>query len=142
MGLALEQARLAEVDNEVPVGAVLILEGQLIASGRNASISTCDPSAHAEINVLRAAGKQLQNYRMPGAVIYVTLEPCPMCAGAMVHARIQRLVYAASDPRTGAAGSVFDLACDAKLNHQLEITSGVMAQKSADMLKTFFQKRR
>ena len=142
MGLALEQARLAEVDNEVPVGAVLILEGQLIASGRNASISTCDPSAHAEINVLRAAGKQLQNYRMPGAVIYVTPEPCPMCAGAMVHARIQRLVYAASDPRTGAAGSVFDLACDAKLNHQLEITSGVMAQKSADMLKTFFQKRR
>ena len=142
MELAFEQARQAELSGEVPVGAVLVYEGQMIACGQNASITRCDPSAHAEINVLRAAGQQLNNYRFPGATLYVTLEPCPMCAGAIVHARIQRLVFAASDPRTGAAGSVFNLVQSSCLNHQVEVVSGVLAQRSAEMLRAFFQKRR
>ena len=142
MEQAFEQARQAELSGEVPVGAVLVYEGQMIACGQNASITRCDPSAHAEINVLRAAGQQLNNYRFPGATLYVTLEPCPMCAGAIVHARIQRLVFAASDPRTGAAGSVFNLVRSTYLNHQVEVVSGVLAQRSAEMLRAFFQKRR
>lgn len=142
MELAFEQARQAELSGEVPVGAVLVYEGQMIACGQNASITRCDPSAHAEINVLRAAGQQLNNYRFPGATLYVTLEPCPMCAGAIVHARIQRLVFAALDPRTGAAGSVFNLVQSTCLNHQVEVVSGVLAQRSAEMLRAFFQKRR
>ena len=142
MERAFEQARQAELSGEVPVGAVLVYEGQMIACGQNASITRCDPSAHAEINVLRAAGQQLNNYRFPGATLYVTLEPCPMCAGAIVHARIQRLVFAASDPRTGAAGSVFNLVRSTYLNHQVEVVSGVLAQRSAEMLRAFFQKRR
>jgi tRNA(adenine34) deaminase len=142
MQRALQLAKQAEAEGEVPVGAVMVKDGEMIAEGQNQPISQSDPTAHAEIVAMRKAAEHLGNYRLPGTTLYVTLEPCPMCAGAMVHARVQRLVYAASDPRTGAAGSVMNLLSHPDLNHRVEISSGVLADISADMLQNFFQSRR
>jgi len=142
MQRALELARDAEASGEVPVGAVLVKDGEMIGEGFNQPISRSDPTAHAEIVALRAAAASRANYRLPGSTLYVTLEPCPMCAGAMVHARVERLVYGASDPRTGAAGSVFDLVRSGELNHRLEVQSGLLAEESAALLRTFFRARR
>lgn len=143
MALALWQAQQAENCGEVPVGAVIVDEnGEVIATGFNQTINHNDPCAHAEIQALRKAGERLGNYRLLGCTLYVTLEPCPMCAGAMVHSRIKRLVYGTADLKTGAVGSRFHLFDDYKMNHQIEVTAGVMAEKCSHMLSAFFQKRR
>lgn len=142
MRRALDLARTAEAAGEVPVGAVLVSGGEEQGAGANAPISTCDPSAHAEIRALRAAGRRAGNYRLPGCTLYTTLEPCPMCAGAIVHARISRLVYAARDLRWGAGGSVFDILGSTRLNHRVEVSGGVLAAESADLLEAFFRARR
>ncbi len=143
MQQALDCARDAELQGEVPVGAVIADgAGSVIARAANSPIARHDPTAHAEILALRAAGRALGNYRLPGCVLYVTLEPCAMCVGALVHARLARIVYAAADPKTGACGSVFDLAATAKMNHRLEVTGGVLAEESAALLKQFFAARR
>lgn len=143
MRRALACAEAAAVAGEVPVGAVLVDDqGQVLAEAGNGPIAAHDPTAHAEILVLRAAAARAGNYRLPGTTLYVTLEPCAMCTGAMVHARVARVVYAAADPRTGACGSVFDIARSPALNHRLEITSGVLAEASAALLKGFFADRR
>ncbi|MBU6248085.1 MAG: tRNA adenosine(34) deaminase TadA [Xanthomonadaceae bacterium] len=135
-----EHARDAE--NEVPVGAVLVHDGQILGLGWNRNITLHDPTAHAEIMALRAAGEKQQNYRLPGATLYVTLEPCSMCAMALVHARIGRVVYAASDPKTGAAGSVFDTLVDPRHNHRIEVQGGLLAGPSAELLRNFFRAKR
>ena len=143
MQQALVLARAAGGQGEVPVGAVLVAEdGDLLAESGNRSIATNDPTGHAEICVLRAAGRKLGNYRLPGSTLYVTLEPCPMCAGALVHARIARIVFGTADPRAGACGSVFDLARSAELNHQIEVSQGLLAEESGKLLKDFFIERR
>lgn len=142
MQRALELASRAEQEGEVPVGAVLVKDDEIIAEGWNCPIGSNDPTAHAEIITLRRAAENIGNYRLPGTMLYVTLEPCAMCAGAMVHARVQRLVYAAADPRTGAAGSVMNLVNHAQLNHQLEISGGIMEKESATLLQEFFRARR
>ena len=142
MERALALAREAAAAGEVPVGAVLVRDGALVAEGRNRPIADHDPTAHAEIVALRAAGRRLANYRLPGTTLYVTLEPCTMCVGAMVHARVQRLVFGAPDPRTGAAGSVIDLARAPFHNHRLAVTGGVLAEASAELLRDFFRRRR
>lgn len=142
MQRAMDLARQAAAVGEVPVGALLVSQGRLIAEAHNQPIAMHDPTGHAEINVLRSAGRVLQNYRLPGTTLYVTLEPCPMCMGAMIHARIERLVYAAADPRTGAAGSVFTLAQDERHNHRIQIEGGLMAEASSQLLKAFFRARR
>lgn len=142
MRRALELARHAETAGEVPVGAVVVLNGEAIGEGWNQPIVACDPSAHAEMVALRAAARQARNYRLTGATLYVTLEPCAMCAGAMVHARIARVVYGASDPRAGAAGSVFSLLDSDRLNHRAETVGGVLAEECGELLKRFFQARR
>ena len=135
-----EHARDAE--NEVPVGAVLVHDGQILGLGWNRNITLHDPTAHAEIMALRAAGEKQQNYRLPGATLYVTLEPCSMCAMALVHARIGRVVYAASDPKTGAAGSVFDILVDPRHNHRIDVQGGLLAGPSAELLRNFFRAKR
>jgi len=143
MGRAIEQALSAERDGEVPVGAVLVdSENRVLAETSNASIRLNDPTAHAEVLALRQAGRLLENYRLVGTTLYVTLEPCAMCAAAIVHARIARLVYAAADPKAGACGSVFDFVADSRLNHRIEVTAGVLAEPAADLLTTFFRRRR
>ncbi len=143
MQLAIEQATIAASEGEVPVGAVLVSErGDLLAVGRNRPIGLRDPSAHAEIQVLRAAAASLGNYRLPGTRLYVTLEPCLMCAGAMFHARIASLVYGASDPKTGVAGGRRDVFSWADLNHQTEVRGGVLADECSKLLKDFFYARR
>jgi tRNA(adenine34) deaminase len=142
MQQALVLAEAAAAAGEVPVGAVLVMDGKCVGQGANKPLSGNDPTAHAEIIALREAAVTVENYRLPGATLYVTLEPCAMCAGAMVHARIARLVYAAADPRTGAAGSVFDIVRDARLNHQVVVESGLFADASAQLLKAFFAARR
>ena len=143
MERALVLARRAAEEGEVPVGAVLVSEsGQVLAESGNAPIARHDPSAHAEVLVLRAAGATLGNYRLLNTTLYVTLEPCPMCAGAMVHARIARVVYAATDPRSGACGSVFDLTQSTEMNHRLEVTGGLLADQSSQLLAEFFAERR
>ncbi len=139
---ALSLAHEAEVIGEVPVGAVIVKDNQLISEAFNQSIGTHDATAHAEIGALREAGRVLQNYRLPGTTLYVTLEPCSMCAGAMVHARIERLVFAAFDPKTGAAGSLVNLLGDSRLNHQVEVEGGLLASQAASKLQAFFKKRR
>jgi len=140
---ALESAREAERQGEVPVGAVLVAPGgAVVAAAGNATIRRNDPTAHAEILALRAAGLKLENYRMPGSTLYVTLEPCPMCASALVHARVARLVFAAADPKTGACGSIMDLVRHAELNHRLEVVPGVLADEASELLKRFFRTRR
>lgn len=142
MGLALAQARLAWDRGEVPVGAVVVKDGEVIATGFNQPISGHDPTAHAEIVALRAAAEKLGNYRLPGCELYVTLEPCIMCSGAMMHARLAKVVYAALDPKTGACGSVVDLFAQEKLNHHTEVVGGVMAHEASALLKAFFVERR
>ena len=142
MQRALERARQAEAAGEVPVGAVIVKDGVVVAEGWNHPIGANDPTAHAEIVALRAAGQALGTYRLTGTTLYVTLEPCAMCASAMVHARVQRLVYAATDPRAGAAGSVFNIVQHDSLNHRIECTGGVLADECARMLRDFFIARR
>jgi len=143
MRRALELAKLAEEAGEVPVGAVLVFENKVIGEGWNQPIRAHDPSAHAEMLALREGAKTLQNYRLGGdATLYVTLEPCAMCAGAMVHARIHRLVFAALDPKTGAAGSVLNLLQDPRLNHRVIVEGGLLSQECGELLREFFRKRR
>jgi tRNA(adenine34) deaminase len=142
MQRAIELAREAEKQGEVPVGAVLVKDNQVVGEGYNAPIATHDPSAHAEIQAIRAAASALGNYRLLNTTLYVTVEPCVMCAGAIVHARIGELVYGASEPRSGAAGSVFNLLQSDTLNHQVTIRSGVLKEECASLLKNFFQQRR
>lgn len=143
MRRALELAASAAAEGEVPVGAVLVdAAGKIVAEAANQPIRRHDPTAHAEIVVLRAAGEKLENYRFPGTTLYVTLEPCAMCASALVHARVERLVFAAEDPKTGACGSVFDLVRSAALNHRISVTQGVLAEPASELLKDFFAARR
>lgn len=143
MQQALALARLAEEEHaEVPVGAVLVVDGAIVGEGHNHNIGLNDPSAHAEIQALRDAGRRLGNYRFPGATLYVTLEPCAMCSMALVHARVSRVVYGASDPKTGAAGSVFDTLVSERHNHRIEVVGGVAADEAGDLLRAFFRKRR
>ncbi|HEV2110682.1 MAG TPA: tRNA adenosine(34) deaminase TadA [Gammaproteobacteria bacterium] len=139
---ALELARRAEAAGEVPVGAVLVKDDAVVAAGWNHPIGAHDPTAHAEIAALRAAAQALGNYRLTDTTLYVTLEPCAMCAGAMVHARVRRLVYGTADPKAGAAGSVFNLVRSDALNHRLEVEGGVLAQECGEMLRDFFARRR
>lgn len=143
MRRALELARHAEAEyGEVPVGALLVHDGRIVGEGCNRNIGLNDPSAHAEIQALRDAGQRLGNYRFPDATLYVTLEPCAMCSMALIHARVARVVYGASDPKTGAAGSVFDTLVSDKHNHRIEVLGGVEADTAADLLRVFFRKRR
>lgn len=142
MQLALEQAQHAWNLGEVPVGAVVVKDGVVIATGFNQPIGRHDPTAHAEIVALRAAADKLGNYRLPGCELYVTLEPCVMCAGAMMHARLARIVFGAPDPKTGACGSVVNLFAEDKLNHHAALVGGVMAGEAGAMLKAFFAERR
>ena len=142
MGLALEQARLAAAAGEVPVGAVVVRDGQVVGVGRNAPVGSCDPTAHAEIVALREAARATGNYRLDDCDLYVTLEPCAMCSGAMLHSRLRRVVFGAVDPKTGAAGSVVDLFVQPALNHRTQVVAGVLAQQCAALLLDFFQSRR
>lgn len=143
MTRALELAAHAEqAEGEVPVGAVLVLDGKVVGEGWNRNITLNDPTAHAEIQALRAAGQALSNYRFPGATLYVTLEPCAMCAMAMVHARVGRVVFGATDPKTGAAGSVFDTLVSPRHNHRVAVQGGLDAEAAGDMLRRFFRARR
>lgn len=142
MQQALEQANLAALAGEVPVGAVLVLNGQVIAKGFNQPITNHDPSAHAEMQALRLAALSEQNYRLPGTTLYVTLEPCVMCAGAILHARVERLVFGAPDPKTGAAGSVLDVFSSKQINHQTHVEGGVMGEECGQLLRDFFKERR
>jgi tRNA(adenine34) deaminase len=142
MQQALEQAGLAANAGEVPVGAVLVRDGQVIARAFNQPIAKHDPSAHAEMLALRQAASSEENYRLPGSTLYVTLEPCTMCAGAMLHARIDRVVYGALDPKTGAAGSVLDVFSSKQINHQTTVEGGVMGEECGQLLRDFFKERR
>jgi tRNA(adenine34) deaminase len=139
---AIAEAQAAEFAGEVPVGAIVVQNGEIIATGNNRVLRDSDPTAHAEIVALRAAGRVLGNYRLEGCTLYVTLEPCAMCAGAILHARIARLVYAASDPKAGACGSVLEVMNHPQLNHKVEVVSGVLAEECGAMLTTFFRARR
>ena len=142
MQRAFELAQQAEQHDEIPVGAVVVHQGKIIAEGFNQSIMLNDPSSHAEMNAIRQAGEYLNNYRLLDCTLYVTLEPCPMCAGLLVHSRIKRLVYACSDLKTGAAGSAFNLVNNPQLNHQLEISSDIMQEDCSQLLSAFFKRRR
>lgn len=142
MRRALELARTAAEAGEVPVGAVIVKDGEIVAEGCNRPIGTCDPTAHAEMVALRAAGTALGTYRLVDTTLYVTLEPCAMCASAMVHARVRRLVFGATDPRAGAAGSVFNIVQHAALNHRMESSGGVLAEECGTLLRDFFVARR
>ena len=138
IGLALRAAR----EDEVPVGAVLVRDGDVIGQGWNRPIGNCDPTAHAEIQALRAAAKEINNYRLLDTTLYVTMEPCAMCAGAIIHSRVKRVVFGAYDPKGGAAGSVFEILGTDKLNHRLEFTGGVLEQECANLLSEFFRIKR
>lgn len=143
MGLALEQAQLAYALGEVPVGAVVVdALGRLVGQGHNRTIIDHDPTAHAEIVALRTAAQQLENYRLPGLSLYVTLEPCIMCMGAMLHARLARVVFGGTDPKTGACGSVIDIGAVTQLNHHTSMTGGILSERCGDMLRQFFRERR
>ena len=142
MALAIEQAKLAEAMGEVPVGAVLVQDDQLITSAHNQPITTNDPTAHAEIQLLRKAGEKLNNYRLSNTTLYVTLELCTMCLGAMIHARISRVVFGAYDQKTGVCGSCQDLSTSECFNHEIEISGGVLADECKALLQKFFKARR
>ena len=142
MQQALEQAGLAALAGEVPVGAVMVRDGEVISKAFNKPITNHDPSAHAEMLALRQAALSEENYRLPGTTLYVTLEPCTMCAGAMLHARVDRIVYGAKDPKTGAAGSVLDVFSSKQINHQTVIEGGMMAEECGQLLRDFFKDRR
>ena len=142
MRMAIEQAQLAALSGEVPVGAVLVKDGQVISKAFNKPIANHDPSAHAEMLALREAALAEENYRIPGSTLYVTLEPCAMCSGAILHARIDRVVYGASDPKTGAAGSVLDIFASKQINHQTSVEGGIMSEECGQLLRDFFKGRR
>jgi len=142
MAEALLLARRAASEEEVPIGAVIVRNGEIIGRGWNQNITLNDPSAHAEIMAMRDAGKAIGNYRLTGCSLYVTLEPCPMCAGAMIHARLARIVYGAADPKTGAAGGKFDILRDPAHNHVAAIAGGCLADECSALLKDFFRQRR
>ena len=142
MAYAVDEARAAAAAGEVPIGAVAVQDGQIIARGQNRVLRDNDPTAHAEIVALRVAATSLKNYRLNGVTFYVTLEPCSMCSGAIIHARIDRLVYAAADPKAGACGSVLSVLNHPQLNHQLMVESGPLAEESAELLRSFFRERR
>ena len=142
MQQALDQAKLAAMAGDVPVGAVLVRDGKIISRGFNQPISNSDPSAHAEMMALRAAAHIESNYRLPGTTLYVTLEPCIMCAGAMLHARVERVVFGATDPKTGAAGSVLNVFSEKQINHQTQVEGGIMSDECGQILRDFFKGRR
>jgi tRNA(adenine34) deaminase len=142
MQAALVVARQAAEAGEVPIGAVVVFDGAIIARGQNRVLRDLDPTAHAEIVALRAAAAAIGNYRLAGCTLYVTLEPCSMCAGAMIHARIDGLVYAAADPKAGAAGSVLAVLNHPQLNHQMEVAQGILADEASELLRSFFRERR
>jgi tRNA(adenine34) deaminase len=142
MQAALTEARMAAELGEVPIGAVIVREGEIIARGQNRVLRSLDPTAHAEIVAMRTAAAFVGNYRLLGCTLYVTLEPCAMCAGAMIHARLARLVYAASDPKAGACGSVLAVLNHPQLNHQMQVEQGILAEESAELLRSFFRVRR
>lgn len=139
---ALAEARAAFAAGEVPIGAVLVREGSILARGQNRVLRNQDPTAHAEIVAMREAARILENYRLVDCELYVTLEPCAMCAGAMIHARLKKLVYAATDPKAGAAGSVLEVINNSRLNHQMSVSSGLLADECGDLLRNFFRERR
>lgn len=142
MEAALAEARLAAEGGEVPIGAVIVREGEILVRGQNRVLRNVDPTAHAEIVALRAAATALGNYRLAGCTLYVTLEPCAMCAGALIHARLDRLVYAAADPKAGACGSVLSVLNHPQLNHQMQVEKGVLGEESGELLRSFFRARR
>jgi tRNA(adenine34) deaminase len=142
MQAALDQARQAGEAGEVPIGAVVVRDGAIIARGQNRMLRDMDPTAHAEIVAMRAAAAALGNYRLLGCTLYITLEPCAMCAGAMIHARLARLVFASADPKAGAAGSVLSVLNHPQLNHQMQVDQGILAEESAELLRSFFRERR
>jgi len=142
MQQALDQAKLAAMAGEVPVGAVLVKDGKIISRGFNQPIGNSDPSAHAEMIALRSAAQLESNYRLPGTTLYVTLEPCIMCAGAMLHARVERVVFGAADPKTGAAGSVLNVFSEKQINHQTQVEGGIMDDECGQVLRDFFKGRR
>jgi tRNA(adenine34) deaminase len=142
MQAALAEARLAVEAGEVPIGAVVLHNGEIIATGQNRVLRDLDPTAHAEVVAMRAAATALGNYRLLGCTLYVTLEPCAMCAGAMIHARLDRLIFAAADPKAGAAGSVLSVLNHPQLNHQMQVEQGIAAEESAELLRSFFRERR
>ena len=142
MQAALAEARLASAAGEVPIGAIVVYEGAIVARGQNRVLRDLDPTAHAEIVALRAAAVAMGNYRLLGCTLYVTLEPCAMCAGAMIHARLARLVYAAADPKAGACGSVLAVLNHPQLNHQMAVERGILADEAAELLRGFFRERR
>ncbi|MEW5733898.1 MAG: tRNA adenosine(34) deaminase TadA [Thermodesulfobacteriota bacterium] len=143
MGLALEKAREAAEADEVPVGAVLVMpERGVVAAARNRVIADCDPTSHAEMLALRAAARAVGNYRLTGGALFVTVEPCPMCMGAVIHARLSLLVYGAPDPKWGAAGSLYSLHQDERLNHRVDVLSGIMESRCAELLRSFFSAKR
>ena len=142
LALALDEARAAAAAGEVPVGAIIVENGVVVGRGQNRVLRDVDPTAHAEIVALREAGRALGNYRLGACEIFVTLEPCAMCAGAMIHARLGRLIYAAADPKAGAVGSVLEVLNHPRLNHQMLVTSGILADESGELLRTFFRERR
>jgi tRNA(adenine34) deaminase len=142
MQAALDEARLAADAGEVPIGAVIVCDGEIVARGQNRVLRDVDPTAHAEIVALRAAAAAVGNYRLNGCTLYVTLEPCAMCAGAMIHARLDRLVIAAADPKAGAAGSVLEVLNHPQLNHKMAVGQGILAEESAELLRSFFRERR
>jgi tRNA(adenine34) deaminase len=142
IGKALEYAKQAEQINEIPVGAIIVKDNQIIAAGYNRSITDNDPSAHAEMIAVREAGRILKNYRLIDCTLYVTLEPCSMCAGLLVHSRIKRLVFGAADLKTGSAGSIMNLLQEPRLNHQVDVTGGVLAKECGDIISNFFKRRR
>lgn len=142
MQRALELAEQAQKADEVPVGAVLVMDDKIVGEGYNQVISLSDPSAHAEAQAIRSAGQAIDNYRLVNATLYVTLEPCAMCAGLITHARVKRLVFGATDPRTGATGTAIEVINHASMNHKVEVHSGVMAEECGDILRRFFRARR
>jgi tRNA(adenine34) deaminase len=142
MSLAIEQALKAEKTGEIPVGAILVKDGLLVESAHNQSIATNDSTAHAEIQLIRAAGKKLKNYRLTGSSLYVSLEPCAMCLGAIMHARVERVIFGAYDPKTGVCGSCIDLRSFNCFNHKIDITAGVLENECSQILHTFFKLRR
>jgi tRNA(adenine34) deaminase len=142
MGIALDEARAAAMAEEVPIGAVLVMDGEIVARGNNRTIRDCDPTAHAEIVALREAARVCANYRLMGSTLYVTLEPCAMCAGAILQARVSRVVYGADDPKGGAVHSCFNVLSHEKLNHRVDVTAGVMVEETAAVLQKFFTARR
>jgi tRNA(adenine34) deaminase len=142
MGEALVEARAAGAEGEVPIGSVVVADGRIAGRGRNARERRADPTAHAEVLALQEAARSLGRWRLSGVTVYATLEPCPMCAGALVNARVDRLVYAVPDPKAGAAGTLFDIVRDARLNHRVEVTGGVLAAECGALLTEFFRAKR